>query len=222
MWKVSVKNILTNQEYGAQYETEALADAFISEQVASNGWGLPAREIKKGGEYNPVLFDSEYEKEVTPSYVIDLFESDSDGDFALDQFGNKIKIGTKVMPAVTETWVKLKPEYTIEKVDITAEVNGEEEIKQAKAARAFGYGLYDDVATLVLIHNTKEAALGNTLTTQQMLDLLSTSTNLEKALKEAAFGTAIYILNGLKVSLPQYTTIADWALAKIVDSEYYE
>jgi len=79
----------------------------------------------------------------------------------------------------------------------------------------YGIELYKILKKKIWAVNTYNKSLGNELTIEQMTALLQTSDILQKALESGSLLTAISILNQLKIALPAYATVADYALADI-------
>lgn len=227
MWKVSVKNILNGGQWGAEYDTEALADAWISDQVASNGWGLPGRKLIKNGQTidGEEIFSS-YPQELVVGIVNEfyrektVYEYDVDGNPVLDLDGNQVKTVTNLFA----DFVILKAEYEIIKENLLLNPAWveEQELIQARMARVFGSDLYEKIEDRVLLFNKKLAIAGSPLTSEQILALFDVSDSLKRALGGAAFGTAKQILNGLKLAYPAYSAIADFAINEIDSSGYEE
>jgi hypothetical protein len=79
----------------------------------------------------------------------------------------------------------------------------------------FGTDLWNEIKKKVWALNTYNKSLGINLTSEQMTTLFATSDMLEKSLKTGSLLTAIYICNGLIITVPQYSSIANFALAEI-------
>ena len=110
MKKVIVKNLVGIQTHGAEMEDPT---AWISECVAVNAWGKPERWVLHKDEPMAEAYDD-----------ADVLEERSDEiqravEAVLDDLGVEV---SPSIPAVTQKWVKLKAEYTIEIEDITAQV----------------------------------------------------------------------------------------------------
>jgi len=106
MKKVIVKNLLGIQTHGAEMVDP---EAWIAECVASNVWGLPERWVPAQEGIDPA----------------DILESEM----------REVQPAEGEQPAVMQDWVKLRAEYTVEIVDITAE----HALQQALAARKSEY-----------------------------------------------------------------------------------
>jgi hypothetical protein len=144
-----------------------------------------------------------------------------DGNPELDLDGNQV-YETIVTPAVYADFVTLKEEYEITTKDLSIDAEWIEEQQLIEAEKAFTWGssLFRKIKARVLLFNKVLAANGNPLTELQTIDLLTTSDMLEKALGSASFGTSVYILNQLKIALPQYSGIVDYAINEIINSGY--
>jgi len=79
----------------------------------------------------------------------------------------------------------------------------------------YGSQLYQTLKRKIWAVNTYNKSLGHELTIAEMTALLQTSDILQKALESGSLLTAISILQQLKVSLPSYSSVADFALADI-------
>lgn len=79
----------------------------------------------------------------------------------------------------------------------------------------YGSQLYQTLKRKIWAVNTYNKSLGYELTIAEMTALLQTSDILQKALESGSLLTAISILQQLKVSLPSYSSVADFALADI-------
>ena len=79
----------------------------------------------------------------------------------------------------------------------------------------YGSQLYQTLKRKIWAVNTYNKSLGHELTITEMTALLQTSDILQKALESGSLLTAISILQQLKVSLPSYSSVADFALADI-------
>lgn len=106
MKKVIVKNLADVQTHGAEM-TEP--QAWVAECVASNAWGLPERWVPAQEDIDPA----------------DILESEM----------REVKPATDDAPAEMQEWVKLRAEYQIEIVDISAE----HALRQTLAARKAEY-----------------------------------------------------------------------------------
>lgn len=85
----------------------------LLEKLTSLGHGLPERWVcaSRSEPYDPADVLESEERILTPA--IEAKEA------VLDEEGNVLEPAIEAVPAVTETWVKLKAEYTIEIVDLT-------------------------------------------------------------------------------------------------------
>jgi hypothetical protein len=75
MKKISIINNVNGRQFGAQFETQELAQAWIDQQVAKNSWGKPDRWLQETdgthsdvrvvesdeGNYNEYFFPCDYE-----------------------------------------------------------------------------------------------------------------------------------------------------------------
>jgi len=128
MKKIVVKNTLTQKIIA---EASVLdADAEIIYGVSTGMWGRPARECPKTDtDYDLSLVIEEFEKEISPALSTPIYEVDAEGHVVLDGEGNPIQIGTNEVPAVFQTWVRLKAEHEITTTDISAQHAQEQRIK---------------------------------------------------------------------------------------------
>lgn len=110
-------------------------------------------DLPKKANYNALLIDSEYEKEISPAWSEQIYNKDHDGNFVLDDNGEKVPVldgaGQPLIinhPAEKEMWVKLLPEYEVEIVDITAEVEAREAARLARLEELTEIrGMIDDI-----------------------------------------------------------------------------
>lgn len=159
MKKVYIVNIVTNQEYGSQ--TEDPTD-WIASCIANNSWGRPARECAKTDEYDEILWIEDFEKEIQAAYETPVYELDGEGELVMEDYtyqdfdGNDV-IGqrpvdtgtTEIVPAVFETWVRLKAEYEITETDITTEYELEAKISRKVAVGKAIQDLSDTLIQLI-------------------------------------------------------------------------
>ena len=110
MKKVIVKNLVGIQTHGAEMEDPT---AWISECVAVNAWGKPERWVLHKDEPMAEAYDDADVLEERTDEIQPAVEA------VLDDQGVEV---SPSIPAVTQKWVKLKAEYTIEIEDITAQV----------------------------------------------------------------------------------------------------
>lgn len=80
---------------------------------------------------------------------------------------------------------------------------------------AFGTDLWEELKKKTWAYNTYLKITGSPLTTTQMQTLLTTTDMINKCLTTGSLLTAKDVLNALKAALPQYSTIADYAVTKI-------
>ena len=119
MKKIIVKNKVGVAGWGAQMEDPT---AWIAECVAVNAWGKPERWVLHKDE---LLLTGYSAEQVAEAYVdADVLEERTNEiepavEAVLDDQGVEV---SPAIPAVTQKWVKLKAEYTIEIDDITAQV----------------------------------------------------------------------------------------------------
>lgn len=115
MKKVNIVNIKTGNKYGTVLEDPT---NWIEEQKLKNSWGKPERWVLKKIEVSENQFS--YPQEIYSELdvidekseeVFNSFETDLNGEFVLDEFGEKIP--------VIQDLVKLKSEYTITITDIS-------------------------------------------------------------------------------------------------------
>lgn len=119
MKKVTIKNKAGVAGWGAQLEDPT---AWIAECVAANVWGKPERWILHKDE---LLLTGYSAEQVAEAY--------DDADVIAEEIREAVP-ATEEAPAVTQKWVKLKAEYTVEIEDITAQV-----AQQAINAEALAY-----------------------------------------------------------------------------------
>ena len=108
MKKVVIKNLAGQQTHGAEMLDPT---AWIAEGVANNWWGKPERWVPhkdEGGEYDEADVLDERIVEVSPA--IDAVVNDAN------------EIVQEAIPAKTRKEVKLRAEYTVEIIDISAQV----------------------------------------------------------------------------------------------------
>jgi hypothetical protein len=133
MIQVNIKDRITKEiTNSGKFETLQLSTEWVvKHEGKSHPWGkyLPAREIPATEAYNSLLKDYEYEKEVIAAYIDYEYQKDEEGNLVLVN-GEPVILSQTQIPAVTETWIMLLPEYEIETLDITAEY----EAQQAKLA----------------------------------------------------------------------------------------
>lgn len=79
----------------------------------------------------------------------------------------------------------------------------------------FGKVVFEDIKSKVWALNLYNRSIGNDITTSQIRSLLTTSDELEKALKSGSYITAIEILNELITTFPIYEEIAEEAIDKL-------
>jgi len=118
MKKVIVKNLAGVQTHGAQMEDPS---AWIYACVAGCLWGKPERWQPASEAHDPADVLETERREVQAAIPAEL-----------DEQGNVV---VPEVPAVMQDWVKLRAEYTVEIVDITAE----HALQQALAARKSEY-----------------------------------------------------------------------------------
>lgn len=105
MKKVIVKNKQGIQTHGAEMEDPT---QWIAHCVANNFWGKPERWVKEGSEeYHP--------EDILDTRVVELSPSIPE---QLDENGVVVQ---EAIPAISETQVQLKADYTVEIVDVTYE-----------------------------------------------------------------------------------------------------
>jgi hypothetical protein len=116
MKKVTIKNKEGQQTHGAEMLDP---QAWIAECIAQNAWGLPERTVPKSADYDPADVLEEIEHVMTP---------------AIDEVVNESgEVVQEAIPAVTVKMVKLRAEYTVEIVDISAEAALAECLAKRKA-----------------------------------------------------------------------------------------
>lgn len=123
MKKVIVKNLEDIQTHGAQMEDPA---AWIAECVASDAWGKKERLVLHKDEPMSEVYDEAdvlEEVDVVMSPEIPAVMNDAG------------EIVQEAIPAVVKKHVKLRAQYTVEIVDVTAE----HELAQVIAARKAEY-----------------------------------------------------------------------------------
>ena len=108
MKKVIIKNLAGEQTHGAEMldPTQWIADC-----VASNAWGLPERWVPhkdEGGSYDDADVLDERMVEVSPAVA--------------EVVNDANEVVQEAIPAVMKKEVKLKAEYTVEVIDISAQV----------------------------------------------------------------------------------------------------
>ncbi len=108
MKKVIIKNLAGEQTHGAEMldPTQWIADC-----VANNYWGLPERWVShkdEGGSYDEADVIDERMVEVSPAVA--------------EVVNDANEVVQEAIPAVMKKEVKLKAEYSVEIVDISAQV----------------------------------------------------------------------------------------------------
>jgi hypothetical protein len=146
MKKVIIRNFLGTQTHGAEFKDPS---AWIADCVANNYWGKGERWILATDAHDPAGVIERESRELSPAVeaVLELVEPAVEAkDAVLDEEGNVVESAIEAreavykevspaVPAVTEEWVKLRAEYQIEIVDISAE----HALQQAIAARKSEY-----------------------------------------------------------------------------------
>lgn len=107
-------------------------------------------------------------------------------------------------------------------LDAVAEMSDAEVLVYLEECKAeeymnFGSRLWIKMKKKVWAINTLNKSKGNLLTSEEMLNLLSLSNTLENCLKTGSYLTAIPVINQLKVSLPLYSSVGDFAISEIED-----
>lgn len=126
MKKVSIKNKLGVQTHGAEMldPTQWIADC-----IANNYWGLPERWVPhkdEGGSYDEADVLDERMVEVSPAVA--------------EVVNDANEVVQEAIPAVMKKEVKLKAEYSVEIVDISAQVA----LENCMAARKAEYPTAED------------------------------------------------------------------------------
>lgn len=152
-------------------------DAFIQTGVNLNTWGLPERWVLAEEGQDEADIIERATREVSPAIeaVLELVEPAVEAkDAVLDQEGNVVEPAVEAkeavykevspaVPAVTEEWVKLRADYTIEIVDITAEHQLAEVLAKRKAeypsAEEFLNAYFDGGDAAVQELNAKRLAI---------------------------------------------------------------
>ena len=122
MKKIIIKNKAGVAGWGAQMEDPT---EWIAECVAVNAWGKPERWVLHKDEPMAEAYDDADVLEDRTDEIEPSVEA------VLDDQGVEV---SPAIPAVTQKWVKLKAEYTVEIEDITAQV-----AQQAINAEALAY-----------------------------------------------------------------------------------
>ena len=100
--RVIVRNLAGLQTHGAELEDP---QPWIDECVANNFWGLGVRWVKASESHDPSDVIATETRIITPAMAAQI-----------DEAGNEVSPATA---AVTEDWVQLKAEYTVEITDIS-------------------------------------------------------------------------------------------------------
>lgn len=117
---IKVKITKAGVEYAsALFETEALANAWVDFHKKQNSWGKPERWVAES--------QIEVEGENIDNSLEMMIEPTSFGDVKLYKFA---------------------AEYTIEVVDVTAEVAAQKKVSDRAKKRAFGEALIDKISTI--------------------------------------------------------------------------
>jgi hypothetical protein len=108
MKKVVIKNLVGQQTHGAEMLDPT---AWLADGVANNWWGKPERWVPhkdEGGEYD--------EADVLEEKVVELSPAIAE---VMDDSGAIVQ---EAIPAKLQKQVKLRAEYTVEVIDISAQV----------------------------------------------------------------------------------------------------
>jgi len=119
MKKIIVKNLQGQETHSAKFETLEQANAWIEEQKILKSWGKPERWVAES--------QIEAEGENIDNSLEMMIEPTSFGDVKLYKFA---------------------AEYTIEVVDVTAEVAAQKKVSDRAKKRAFGEALIDKISTI--------------------------------------------------------------------------
>lgn len=119
MKKIIVKNLQGQETHSAKFETLEQANAWIEEQKILKSWGKPERWVAES--------QIEVEGENIDNSLEMMIEPTSFGDVKLYKFA---------------------AEYTIEVVDVTAEVAAQKKVSDRAKKRAFGEALIDKISTI--------------------------------------------------------------------------
>jgi hypothetical protein len=116
MKKVTIKNLTGVQTHGAEMldPTQWIADC-----IASNVWGLPERNLPVSANFDEADVVERFDIEMSPAIA--------------EVVNDAGEIVQEAIPAVTVPMVKLRAEYTIEILDITAQVAQEKTNAEALA-----------------------------------------------------------------------------------------
>lgn len=115
MKKVIVRNLDGVQTHGAEMEDPS---AWIADCVANNYWGKSERWILASESYDSADVIEREMRELQPAIPAQV-----------DEQGNEL---SPAVEAVTEEWVRLRAEYTIEIEDISAQVEQERVNREAQ------------------------------------------------------------------------------------------
>jgi hypothetical protein len=135
------------QTHGAQFNTQAEAQAWIAEGTAQEWWGKPA--------YTEVIPAKKELQEVILSPEV------------LDEDGNIITPAIKEMQEIVvqeETTIEHPAEFEVQIEDITAEVEAQRKLEIRKQKRLFGEHMIDQISVLNEQANINEQALEALLT----------------------------------------------------------
>jgi hypothetical protein len=128
MKKINIINHKNGKKFSMQIENP---DSWIELNVKNNSWGKPERWVKKKiliddnlgiFSYAEETYIDEDVIEEKSEEIFNSFQIDLNGEFILDEFGNKIPI--------IQNYVKLKSEYTINIVDISLSYYRKEKEKE--------------------------------------------------------------------------------------------
>ena len=142
MFKILLKNVITNQELHYQAESFELAESFVGENLKNSCWGYSARSILKSEcpETHLGLVLSEEERVAQEAYEKPIFKLDANDQPIMEEYSyydldNNLQTGQRpvvdhyeTVPATYETWVNLDKEYTVTIEDITAQYESEQEL----------------------------------------------------------------------------------------------
>jgi hypothetical protein len=136
MKRVYIINEVNNMEFGAEFETQELAQAWINKQIAKQSWGKPQRQLHEEDQFcldNPSRIIENVTIIDSPEHQVPVYEVDENGNIVyaqvgLDEQNNPIMepVETGLFETVAEVnhvECVIKADYVITITDITEEYN---------------------------------------------------------------------------------------------------
>ena len=123
MFKVSVTNNKTSQQFSAKFATQELADNWIAQERANQSWGKVERWLP--------------EDKLEGNNIADAISSEVRGDAPEEG-----------QPDNRKTWYKFPDEFTVSQSDVTAETALENLVNYSAKAQSLGSQILADVFAL--------------------------------------------------------------------------